>query len=516
MKNRLIYLILTCTTCLIFSSKAFAQCSGNEPVVFLGNDTILCQGQSLNLTAPNGYDVYSWSTGATNTGINVNSAGTYSVETILFSGNDNLVVNGNFEAGNTGFTSSYDFVANPDPQALWDPSTYAVGQSPNDFHSNFSFCIDKTTGTGMMYIANGASSPNTIIWTQTIAVDPNTNYNFSAWASSVENTSDPAVLQFFVNGTQIGNVFSPSTTGCTWGEFFNLWNSGTSTSAVISIVNQNTEPSGNDFALDDISFVPYCTNTDAIQVTYETISVDAGQDLSFCSDFPESLSASSNVANATFLWNTNETTNTIVPTLSTNYSVTATSTNGCSASDNVNVQIKQSLDAEFSSSSTAVLVPFTTNFENSSSQNATYSWYINDSLMLTTVNYADFIHTFTSAGDYSIKLLVSSINGCSDSMNLTITANDVEFLETANVFTPDADGINDFYQFNMENIKTLSLTIFNRWGQEIKQISTISENWDGTDVKGDNVSPGIYFYTFQATSATENELKGQGFIHLIR
>lgn len=516
MMTNLKYVTLVLLCCFSFCTNIFSQCSGNEPIVFLGNDTILCPGQSLNLSAPNGYDVYLWSTGQTTSTINVNTAGTYIVEATVFAGNANLVVNGNFEAGNSGFTSSYGYAPNPFPTALWDPGFYAVGSSPNDYHSNFYDCADKTSGTGLMYIANGSSTPNTIIWSQTITVVPNTNYNFSAWVSSVENTTSPAVLQFFVNGSQIGSVFSPSDIGCTWGEFFNLWNSGVSTSAVISIVNQNTEPSGNDFAIDEISFIPYCTNSDTIEVSYDPITVDAGQDFSFCSAQAESMTAVSSNANATFLWSTNETTATITPTISDMYYVSATNSSGCSAIDSVQVTINPTLDASFSSSTLSALIPFTIDFDNSSSQNVNYSWFVNDSLILSTTVYDAFSYAFTEAGTYSITLLVSSANGCPDSMQLTIVAFDEEFLEPANIFTPDADGINDTYQFRMANIKELSLSIFNRWGQEVKQINEVLGNWDGKDMKGNELTEGIYFYTYNAVGGSGTALKGQGFIQLVR
>lgn len=516
MKKGLTKLILLTTIYFFSLGRVFSQCSGNEPVVFLGNDTILCKGQNLNLLAISGYNSYSWSTGDTTSAINVNSAGTYIVEATLFVGNSNLVVNGDFEAGDSGFTSSYGFVSSQSPTALWNPGYYAIGSNPNNYHSNFYSCSDKTSGSGLMYIANGASTANTIIWSQTINVQVNTNYNFSAWVSSVENTSSPAVLQFFVNGTQIGNVFSPSSTGCDWGEFYNLWNSGTNTSAVISIVNQNTEPSGNDFALDDISFIPYCTNVDTIKVSYDPISVDAGQNLVFCSASSESLTAVSNESTALFQWNTGENTATINPTVSDTYYITAISENNCFAFDSVKVQINPSPTALFSASSLTNLIPFTDNFQNLSSPNFNYSWLVDDNLIFSTSILDSFSYEFTQAGNYTITLIVSDSNNCSDTMKLTVLAIGDEFLEIPNIFSPDSDGVNDVYRFNMGNIKTISLLIFNRWGQEMRELNDPKESWDGRDQKGNDASEGVYFYKFNAISGSGKEYKGEGFIQLVR
>lgn len=497
---------------LSFSSKS--QCSGSEPTIDLGPDTILCNGQELNLSAPAGYDVYNWSTGNSGTNLDVLASGTYTIEATLFSGNVNLVTNGDFENGNTGFISNYQSVQLASPTALWGAGFYAVGSSPNDYHSNFYTCADHTSGSGKMYIANGSSSPNTVIWSQTISVQPNTNYHFSAWASSVENTTVPALLQFFVNGNQIGDIFSPSVNGCTWDEFYNLWNSGTNTSAVISIVNQNTEESGNDFVLDDISFIPYCTNSDTITVTVESISIDAGADLTFCADSSASITAISTLPNTGFTWNTSASGASLQPQESGIYTVIGTSPNGCTDSDDVSITINPMPDAVFSASLTEIQVPQSVSFEAPALTNAGYTWTVNG---IPGTGSNSFSFQFTEAGVYPIGLSVVSSEGCASEYWLTIEAFDETVLETANIFTPNQDGDNDTYHFNMQNIKSIDLVIFNRWGQEVGHIFETGQEWDGKDLNGKDLSAGIYFYTYSALAGIDEKMfSGQGFIHLVR
>lgn len=50
------------------------------PITKLGNDTIICQGTSLNLNAQNVGNNIVWSTGATSSSITVNNAGSYKVQ----------------------------------------------------------------------------------------------------------------------------------------------------------------------------------------------------------------------------------------------------------------------------------------------------------------------------------------------------------------------------------------------------------------------------------------------------
>ena len=61
----------------------------------------------------------------------------------------NLVANGDFSLGNTGFTSQYVYTTN-----LFPEDTYVVGDNPNHFHPQGANFGDHTTGTGLMLIAN--------------------------------------------------------------------------------------------------------------------------------------------------------------------------------------------------------------------------------------------------------------------------------------------------------------------------------------------------------------------------
>jgi gliding motility-associated-like protein len=263
LKHLLIFILLT------QSFTFFSQCTGSEPILFLGNDTTVCQMNPRVLTAPAGYTYYNWSTGATSQSITVTTPGTYSVEVVLIS-TVNKVVNGNFESGNTGFTSGYILGSgNPGYGPLTNEGTYAVTTNPSLVHSLFtSYPFDHSVPGTKMFVANGAYVPGTVVWSQTVAVTPGQDYALSAWFMNVLTTVNVANLQFYINGVAIGNVFSTNTTGNIWEQFYNVWNSGGSSSAVLSIVNQNiTGGGGNDFAMDDIFFSPICKKNDSITIT---------------------------------------------------------------------------------------------------------------------------------------------------------------------------------------------------------------------------------------------------------
>ena len=162
------------------------------------------------------------------------------------------VVNGDFSAGNTGFTTGYMYAASGQSTT---PGTYGVRTSSQDFNPGYTEFHDHTTGTGMMMLVDGSpAGASATVWSETVTVPANTRFNFSAWATSSSPTNPPP-LRFSINGVEIGSDFDLTTT-VQFQNFTASWNSGSATSALITIVDTSTigsQANGNDFGLDDIS-----------------------------------------------------------------------------------------------------------------------------------------------------------------------------------------------------------------------------------------------------------------------
>lgn len=161
----------------------------------------------------------------------------------------NLLVNGSFSQGNTGFTSQY-------PYRAIAGGGYLVGSDPKDFDSTWLDIGDHTTGTGLMLEADASTVANTYVWEETVNVSAATAYSFVGWAADM-HTLDTNVpkLAVYVNNVQIGATFAvPSNPGGIWSRFTATWNSGSSKTATIKIVDLDTAYAGNDFGLDDLSF----------------------------------------------------------------------------------------------------------------------------------------------------------------------------------------------------------------------------------------------------------------------
>jgi len=297
-----------------------------------GPDSVfICQGGSTQLNA-SGATFYEWSPidGLDDPRISNPVASPTATTTYVVTGSQpgfELINNGDFEQGNTGFSSNYIYTTTN----LVPERTYSVVTDPNPLHPAFEGS-DHTSGAGNFMAINGAVTPGQFVWCQTVSVQPNTNYAFSTWISTLV-TSAPATLAFSINGQLLGAPITAPANLFQWDQFFTTWNSGTSVSADICIVNQNTAAGGNDFGLDDISFSPICIGTDTIVVVVnENPTPDLGANDTICLGTSKVLSPGSY---ASYEWSDGSTTATLTVNAAGTYSVTVTDAAGCTGTDEI-------------------------------------------------------------------------------------------------------------------------------------------------------------------------------------
>lgn len=234
----------------------------------------ICAGSSTTLSVSGSGLPYTWTAvpadpslttpnSATPT-VSPNQTTTYTVSTSALTAT-NLITNGDFSGGNTGFTSDYAYlVANP----LGTQGAYGLTPNSSLWYAGFSSCTDHTSGSGNMLIADGsiANGGNDRIWCETVTVVPGADYRLSYWVQSV-STNNPANIDVVVNGVSIGSAVAPAAP-CNWVKRTYIWNSGASSSAQICLYDRLFVSGGNDFAIDDISFsaIP-CTTSKSVTVT---------------------------------------------------------------------------------------------------------------------------------------------------------------------------------------------------------------------------------------------------------
>ncbi|MEA4935032.1 MAG: T9SS type A sorting domain-containing protein [Paludibacter sp.] len=245
-----------------------------SPLITAGGGGTYCLGETIPLTStgddilnrywegPNGF--YSLLQNPTLTNASASMSGTYSVTGNVVVGG-NLIYNGDFENGNVGFGSGYDY-AGTGSNALYPEATYTVIANPSLVHGNFSPCNDHTPSPGtQQMVINGSPIAGVIVWSQSVSVLPGADYEFSYWIQSVV-AENPSQLQLYVNGVAAGPVYTANLTTCSIKQFIYNTSAGSNTILNLELINQNTVTSGNDFALDDIEFKQVLFATDSVQV----------------------------------------------------------------------------------------------------------------------------------------------------------------------------------------------------------------------------------------------------------
>ncbi len=161
-----------------------------------------------------------------------------------------LVTNGNFSAGNTGFASAYNFVVG----GSTSPGQYGIVSNPaTGFTNGYASYGDHTSGSGLMLLGDG--TPGIALWLQTVNVVPNNAYTFSAWVCTPISPFPP-VVRFSANGVALGPDFNVSASPGIWQQFTTVYNSGPASTVVLRIEDVRTgAPTGNDLTVDDISLV---------------------------------------------------------------------------------------------------------------------------------------------------------------------------------------------------------------------------------------------------------------------
>lgn len=261
-----------------------------SPLVTSPQDTSICLGNTITLTASGGTSNYTWaSNNSVESGFPVVSSSvtvsptistTYTVSASV--NNLNLITNGDFEQGNNGFRTDYTYYDPSNPTGA--QRAYGITTNSDSWFNQFSSCVDHTSGSGKMMVLDGSTYNlgNDPFWCQKIAVEPNKNYVFSYWVTSVSSLS-PAIIKSNLNGILLGSFSVPSST-CSWSQVTYNWNSLNNTLAEICMVDENDVGAGNDFAIDDISFQTSanCTNQVTVSILNENTSASFSYPASIC------------------------------------------------------------------------------------------------------------------------------------------------------------------------------------------------------------------------------------------
>jgi gliding motility-associated-like protein len=199
-----------------------------------------------------------------------------------------------------------------------------------------------------------------------------------------------------------------------------------------------------------------------------------------------------------------------------NYSLHVTDYYDCEMDTQIIVNQPQQVVSFFESGSVLGREEFEISFNNLSSGSDFFVWDFDDGISEQIEFNGQVSHTFIEQGQYTVMLVAENINLTSLCNDTSFVIIDIEGYDLYNVFSPNNDGINDFFQFDDWMLNGMDVEIFNRWGQKVYHWNKENGDWDGRGYNGEKLSDGTYFYTMSATGSDGYNFNEKGTITILR
>ncbi len=215
-----------------------------------------------------------------------------------------------------------------------------------------------------------------------------------------------------------------------------------------------------------------------------------------------------------------------------NYQVQVTHQNGTVViSDPVEIIVLPEFEAEFSATVTEGITEDVFQFQILNTNIIAAQWNFGDNNTSTDLSPS---HQFSNEGTFTIELIATNNDGCTDTLILTdyilvknentntgngttnppVNSNPSDiFIPTA--FSPNDDGQNDILYVRGGPIAEMTLLIFNQWGEIVFESFSHSTGWNGK-MQNQNVQNGTYVYVFDYVDGEGVRRKLSGHVTVIR
>lgn len=248
-----------------------------------------------------------------------------------------------------------------------------------------------------------------------------------------------------------------------------------------------------------------CTQNDTVRVNVnpnEQIELSPDSIL-LCKDTSLTISAITNFQNLEWFppqWVENSTTSTTRVIQGVEGWLTLnTSNRNCSTSDSVFVNTINPVEARASAEVLLTCEGYTVQTENTSIGASNYSWRL-DGMEISTGVETEILNY-----NGQVITLLANNRECVDSTQLFISLDSAILSEVQpiNVFTPNGDGVNDYFELRDEQfIHCSDLKVFTRWGQQVYDSNGMPPRWDGLTFGGEELPTGYYFYILTVNNKT--------------
>lgn len=476
---------------------------GTAPTVTVNNQTI-CQGQNAILTAtPSAAGgTYAWSPGGQTTqSITVSPASTTTYSVVYTLG----ACSSNSSSGKVtvnpfpvmSITPSSPFLCTGSSVSLTASGAGAYSWSPGTgLSATIGATVTATPSATTTYIVTGTTNGCSNTDTVTVTVNPLLAISITPASSSICTGTSVSLTASGANTYS----WSPNTgLSATTGNTINAGPSATTTYTVSGTANG-------------------CTNTATVTITVNPLPVVSvtPPTPSICTGDTVDLTASGAIH---YIWSPGTGLSTTIgdtvnatPSATTTYTVTGTDAAGCRDTATVTITLNNiPIVADFSANPTVSFTNENIAFTDWSTGATMWHWSFGDG---NSASIQNPLHSYQLPGMYIVGLVIKNNEGCIDSTSLSVEI--MEDFMIPNVFSPNGDGMNDVFEIKVGGALELSLTVFNRFGRKVHEITGPKIAWDGRTPSGETISDGTYFYTLDVVFNTGSPQSFQGFIQSLK
>jgi gliding motility-associated-like protein len=484
---------------IVFSDSWYVEVLPAPPPIpynlVITGDTLMCPGDSIPLTVTGGFD-YHWNTGDTGSVIWITQGGVYTVTCV------DTTCNALNCCTISSDVASINIQMWPQPIITLLPSTGVI-----------------CPGDSVLAVCGGSGS---FVWQGPNGPIPGNSDSIWITSAGTYNciVTSPDSCQLLSNTVNIQQYNTPQIQASPAGVIcpgdsvtlslvasngsFVAWLPPLSGSGLTQVV---TQPGTYGVSVQGCSIITTAFIT--IDPTSVSATITPLSDLTVCEG--DSILLGANAGMEEYSWSPGGMTDSIVYVyLDGNYILTTEDTGGCEARDTIAIAFVQNTLSPPLVSDTVVCIGMP--FILSAAGQPTIIWSTSTGSALSTGNEFEFPTGLQTDSTFYIMI---DDGVCRSTMDpFLITVEECPPL-TPNVFTPNGDGSNDFFQLYEPEALTLHMEIYDRWGVKIYEYDGPYGFWDGTyQPTGKLCVDGVYYWVANIGYFNGNQKKS-GFVHLL-
>lgn len=246
----------------------------------------------------------------------------------------------------------------------------------------------------------------------------------------------------------------------------------------------------------------HCTKSDTITITNSTVILNIGPDKHFCDSVRMPLDAGPPNAGTitTYRWSNGQAAQQTVINSPGKHWVTKSDNFGCTKSDTILLFMTLSPTIDIGKDTTICLrspIPLT--------PGGGFNSYLWENGLTDAIRYVEEAGTFF--------VTVTDEAGCSGTDTIAVKTDPNKLpndIYIPNAFSPNGDGLNDVFPFEMHVVyNDYNLKVFNRWGEKLYDSGSNSKPWDGVTLENqDQLDAYVWLATYKGCDGVRRTSKG--------